>query len=737
MGNQGASLSADSLVTTSDRRKQRADADATPPTFAYISFLDAMIAGGSCFAALAILLPPNAAMLMAGLFACVVPLVTAIAVLGYTNTRVPYVLVGAATCIMIGGAYLLSVVEFDGQPHLHIEVVAVLFAIAIAPQYVALWSSAKRSNRTDNKPDMPCNGIGFVSVAVLLVVASIACVGFWLPEFAIDERVLTGIYAAAMVPPVAANWLQARREQRLPVKRGDKQPDHISGLGASTLILFVIVVVTLGLWATATGVQAQISVYAGLIVLVGLLAAFGVVAFGLPSSTRLNRLHEFSKTLAMPIGWVFSMLDSLLVFAVANALGANERDPVHRFALLLGTILPSAALGWWLPAPYGLVPLMLALLGSIAIARRWAWVEEDRENAMLARRFDGDHIRVGFTQDLKDEALVGFAILFVVVPIGLRQLHLTIPGGAFTINPVTDVDSLFAWLSFFGTEMAKAVPFVDWTEIYRVKGDSTIKLHEATIGAGQHVVFGMRILVDLVLLAAFLQAIAITQRTRKLKQMFYDEESLDRLDPFIEPHEFRKLVRRGPNGLEIIEPDFKAFPVYDPDRLEELKQRGEQDELGFVAARLLDRDEEGGPEEQLARMARHGNPNLEKCLGLLSEIAELPGNEVKIGPLKAAHYQLNRYASLMTVRKAIAEQIVRAEPLEIRVNALSEILIGPTPDVLDPRQQVRLVALRGLFQPAIQGNRVAQASIRHAAANDPAGAVRSAASEMLEYSSTW
>ena len=91
----------------------------------------------------------------------------------------------------------------------------------------------------------------------------------------------------------------------------------------------------------------------------------------------------------------------------------------------------------------------------------------------------------------------------------------------------------------------------------------------------------------------------------------------------------------------------------------------------------------------------------------------------------------------MTVRKAIAEQIVRAEPLEIRVNALSEILIGPTPDVLDPRQQVRLVALRGLFQPAIQGNRVAQASIRHAAANDPAGAVRSAASEMLEYSSTW
>lgn len=98
--------------------------------------------------------------------------------------------------------------------------------------------------------------------------------------------------------------------------------------------------------------------------------------------------------------------------------------------------------------------------------------------------------------------------------------------------------------------MAKAVPLVDWTEIYQVNGSSPIHLDEEVIGAGQHVVFGMRVLVDLVLLAAFLQAISITQWTKNLKEMFYSERSINSLDPFVEPHEFRKLVRQDSSNFD-------------------------------------------------------------------------------------------------------------------------------------------------------------------------------------------
>lgn len=665
------------------------------------------------------------------------PLILAIVTLGLANVRVPYLTITLASASLLLGAYITSDVASFSDTPLPLALISLMCGLALLPQFVALWSSSKLAAKDEGKTIFPCDATSFSAVGVLAMITAIVCVGYFLPPYALDPRVSIGIYLVASIPPIIANWIQARADRRLPVKRGDKQPDHISGLGASTFILFVLVVVTLGLWAAATGIRAEISTYAGLIVLVGLVVAFGIVAFGLPASRRLSSAFQFLKWLVKPIGWLFSTVDSLLVFAVANALGANANGLIKRFTLMLGAILPCAALGWWLPHPYGLVPLGLALVGTISIARRWAWVEEDRENAMLARRFEGDHIRVGFSQDLKDEALVGFALLFLIVPIALRQLHMSFNDTAFQITPVNDRDHLLAWLSFFGTEMAKAVPFVDWTEIYQVNGASSIKLGEETIGIGQHIVFGMRILVDLVLLSAFLQAISITQRTRKLKDMFYVEESLNRLDPFIEPGELRKLVRSTSSGFEIIEEKFKDFPIYDPDRLEELKQKGDQDSVGYVAARLLERDEEGGPEEQLSREARRDQPSMEKCTDLLAEVSDTPLESLQIGPLKAARYALSRLASFRQIRHDITEQIVRALPLNERVNALSEILIGPAPGVQDPRQQVRAVALNGLFRPALEGNRVAQASIRHAAAHDPAAAIKNSARQMLEYSSEW
>lgn len=285
--------------------------------------------------------------------------------------------------------------------------------------------------------------------------------------------------------------------------------------------------------------------------------------------------------------------------------------------------------------------------------------------------------------------------------------------------------------------MAKAVPFVDWTEIYRINGSSSISLNNADVGVGQHVVFGMRILVDLVLLAAFLQAIAITQRTRKLKEMFYVEQSMNRLDPFIEPGEFRKLVDHSGAGLRLKQAEFDAFPVYDPDRLEELKQRGERDEVGFVAGHLLDRDERGGPEEQLSREARRTKPDLQRCQALIVEVTDLPVAFIQVGPLKAAHFALNPRAAALPIRADITANIIRAPPSQEKINALSEILIGPGPGVQDPRKEVRRMALNALYQPAIEGNAVARGSIKRAATHDSAKVIKEAAADMVVHNSDW
>ncbi|MDP3491481.1 MAG: hypothetical protein Q8R82_00080 [Hyphomonadaceae bacterium] len=734
-GNHGVIASDVLLDAATDAEHHVNDVDQAQFRLLRASITDAVAVGLSFAGVVAALLPGSPELLVSGYAVATAPFVLAIALFGLSSGRLPFLTIGLVTSTLLLGAYAFTLAADAIPRSISSPWMSLLFGIALVPQFVALWASQQAPAAEGRKPAIRCGAIGLVGVATILVVASMALAGFLAPPIELDPRLLTALYVAALLPPIIANWLQARREGRLPVKRGDKQPDHISGLGATTLILFVLMVVTLGLWAAATGVNAQISVYAGLIVLVGLVVAFSLVAFGLPASRQLSALGKLIRTVVKPVGWLFSTIDSLLVFAVANALGANEQNWPRRFGLLLGSLAPCAALGWWLPAPYGIMPLALALMGSIAIARRWAWVEEDRENAMLARRFEGDHIRVGFTQDLKDEALIGFIALFAIVPIGLRQLHISLGGNVFIIDPVADTDHIFAWLSFFGTEMAKAVPFVDWTEIYRVEGSSTIRLDDTSLGVGQHVVFGMRILVDLVLLAAFLQAIAITQRTKKLKDMFYVEESLNRLDPFIEPHELGKLVRATGNGFEIVDKTFDEFPVYDPDRLEELKQLGDRSAVGFVASKLLERDEGGGPEERLSREARREKPEKEKCLTLLAEVGDTP--VVQVGPLKAAHYALNQYAAFKQVRQAIVVELVRAFPRDARINALSEVLIGPSAGVQDPRQEVRIIALQGLFHPALEGNKVAQASIRHAAAHDPANTIKVAAREMLESSSDW
>lgn len=127
--------------------------------------------------------------------------------------------------------------------------------------------------------------------------------------------------------------------------------------------------------------------------------------------------------------------------------------------------------------------------------------------------------------------------------------------------------------------------------------------------------------------------------------------------------------------------------MYDPDRLEELKQRKDHADIAYVAAALLDREEMGGIEEQLSREARRTKPDLERCQGLLADLANLPASDLDVGPLKSAHFALNGRAPFYPIRAQIVTAIARAPYSIAKINALSEVLIGPGSGVQDPPQR--------------------------------------------------
>ena len=239
-----------------------------------------------------------------------------------------------------------------------------------------------------------------------------------------------------------------------------------------------------------------------------------------------------------------SWIDSILVRIVAPMTGAIQApDGRHglgwHHALIIGVMAPLTLLGYGLPQPWGLIPIAAAFLFALSIGRRWAWVEGDRETASRLRTTKGKDIHVGFSNDLRDEALLGYAFLFILVPLTLYQLNEMT--GAFCLRGV-ETNGHFAcrdgegefrdWIGFFGLELFKAVPLVDWAEIYGFEAEPQIIAKE-NVDLAKHLIFGSRVLVDFVVMAALFQAIAIFQRNQTQRKL-YDSGQLDVLDPISE-----------------------------------------------------------------------------------------------------------------------------------------------------------------------------------------------------------
>lgn len=432
------------------------------------------------------------------------------------------------------------------------------------------------------------------------------------------------VLALALIPPLSAIYLQAKAEEKA-FSRKLLRNDVISAgsfwVGAAILLS----IVALASWATKVSGNESATLASNLtfFVTLGVIALFVAFIF-LPHIVRYLDQAADREAGAPPIAaqgfnpillpaQAASYLDSLLVRLIAPLTGATQKGPgvPHSFVLL--SIIPLTALGFVLAPPFGLIPIALGMLMVIALGRRWAWIEEDRETASRLLKTESPEIQVGFDNDLKDEALLGYASLFLLVPLALHQIY----GWQTTAFEITDASRatnlFFAWLSFFGAELAKAVPFVDWWEIYQV--DLSPPIEAASDNPlGKHLTFAARAMVDLVIMAALFQAIAIWQRARAQKKL-YQIGHVNHFEPFAERDFFESAFSPGSNNPK---PEFEkkirehvaarealrqSPEPYSPDRLADLI-RSENKTVG-AAARWMVREFKvlvGTPTEKLAQL---------------------------------------------------------------------------------------------------------------------------------------
>lgn len=570
--------------------------------------------------------------------------------------------------------------------------------------------------------------LGLTAAAVWTAYARLADVDVW------PQRVVAAAVAAVALPYLSS-WWRAVYDRRLPVlPLGAPKHRHFTGWGAIALILAIGGIVLLAAWASASDRHSREIQSAWGVATVAVVAGFFILAAALPSmpepGPKAAALARFLSAIVSPVGRLLSVVDSMLVFALAGSVGAAQTHALTRYLILVGVLVPCAILGFALPAPWGLYPVAWGLLVAISLSRRWAWVEDDRELAMLNRRYSGDHLRIGFSQDLRDEALVAFMSMFLLVPLALRQLHLWYGQSHIELFTVSgaNVWGVYDWIAFYGSELAKAVPFVDWADVYKIEGAARLK---AESGDARNYVFATRVLVDLVLLAALLQALAISARTAKQKELFFEHRSIDRLDPFIEPREFRKLaLRQEVGGLVADAEKLARFPRYDAIRLAELATTAKDPEVAFVARELRIRDGVGNSadfHDELLRLAMKERPDKDAIGGVIVAI-RAAGPERQAYEIDEARKALNRKPPMNEVRRELMRLIVEAPDSDERTSALISALTEPDRDT---RYEVRSMALQGLAAPVRRGDERARATLLSAQQSDPAAWIRSEAEKLL------
>lgn len=274
---------------------------------------------------------------------------------------------------------------------------------------------------------------------------------------------------------------------------------------------------------------------------------------------------------------VLSIVDYFLAEVLASAAGAKLRGRWKRYSVLLTWLGGAALMIMLAPHPWSSVGAAVAFGVALAIGRRWTWIEADRERywAVVDDKPDAaTRIRIGFDQDLADEAIVSFlALVFVHTPLFFLALDRQFALFDFSGEGQS---TYLDWLNFVGVELANAAPFADWSEIYGVANATGLNPNN---DVGRHAVFALRVGMDVLLLATILQVVASMQRSIRQFQQFTDPgDGTSFLDPFEE----REALMQARSSHTLVH----LMRFYDPQRLRQLLRAPNDRRAALGAAAL-------------------------------------------------------------------------------------------------------------------------------------------------------
>lgn len=435
---------------------------------------------------------------------------------------------------------------------------AVVFASALAEPFTSPSGQVRPASILSSAPLAAL--FSFFAVALIARISNAALFARYAAEEYRSRK------AAALRASVSgdAEVKEVLREVTLHEKE-QGNAEALSALIGTVIVAAIIVLAQVaGSWNSETRIGRDV----GLIIAAVILGIFAVV-FSLDWLAELPPVRALSRWIngaSHSFAWLadfYNFIDFLLVRIGAHVAGAGHTDPILRYAVLASTQACLAVMTWFLPDPLGLIPAFLGFTLALSVSRLWAWVEEDRNLAMITQFKPSAPRRIGFKEDFRDEAIFGFMFVLALIPMAMKQAD---AGHLFGVTYFQSADhhDPTPWFVYFCFELAKALPIVDWADIYlNPRNFDTLT---PTHPWGQHATFVARTMVDLVLVAALLQAINITLRNRQQRTL-YASRQINRLDEMVEREELRKALRRPKEEWFSRGLDFRH---YDPERLREL-----------------------------------------------------------------------------------------------------------------------------------------------------------------------
>jgi hypothetical protein len=511
-------------------------------------------------------------------------------------------------------------------------------------------------------------------------------------------------------------------------------------MGALVATLFVGGIIAFAICAGIFNEDVSFDNLVGVIIGFVVIGAFAIVVFleplsDLPPVKLLTRMFGSGAKAARPLAAFYDMVDTFLVRIVAVMSGMEHRTLAARYGILITMLVSLCLLGWYLPPQWGLIPCALGIVAAVSVSRLWSWVEDDRALAALTDFKPTTPYRTAMREDYRDETLLGFLFVFFLIPIMMRDAHSSQLFGhdMFTLPKGEAQTHFLDWFGFFGITLAKAVPIVDWAEIYnfgQTKNGSQIIDFQNSIAA-RHAVFMARSTVDLVLIASLLQAISISGRNRQQKRLYkagtdpankYRPGLIDRLDTFVEKAELRRammecLNRKAPwpekrttpqqahdlhFDLKILSqrPGLVDFRRYNADRLGQM--HGEYKDpvaRAFIAAISVERpDFDLTPRLVLLDgMAERGAPesDLYTMLDRIEvDLADTPGAvNLTIEVLRSILFHTAKRAGLREFKERVIDLMTRCTPAEEVIDALADVAGRSNPDAYQYTRKAAVEAI--------------------------------------------